>query len=131
MQILNGEDGTARAKAGARRLAQLPSDQLAAAIMPVFGPEGPPVRRLWWGAHGIEVLQICDWLMRDSARGYRQRPRLRSAVTRALHLLEDAGLIENTRGWTRVGSVGATLRATARGQVALADGTVNRLLGLR
>ena len=86
-----------------KRLREMPAAELAVAIMPVFGPYGPPVRKLWWGAQGIEVLQICDWLMRDYKRGYRQRPRVRNAVTRALHLLDEAGLIETTRRWVRPG----------------------------
>ena len=124
-------DDKVTTKAEVKRLKELPSAELAAAIMSVFGPGGPPVRKLWWGARGIEVLQICDWLMRDHERGYRQRPSLRPAVTHALHVLEDAGLVENTRRWARVGSLGATLRATALGRTALADGTVRNCLGLR
>lgn len=116
------------ARAEAKRLRALPTAELAVAIMPVFGQNGPTAERLWWGARGIEVLQICDWLMRDHKRGYRQRTRLRNAVTRALHLLEDVGLIENTRRWARVGALAATLRPTALGQRALAEGTVREHL---
>ena len=68
--------------------------------------------------------------MRDHARGYRQRPRLRSAVTHALHLLENAGLVETLADGS-VGSLGATLLATVVGQAALADGSVRNNLGLR
>jgi hypothetical protein len=121
-----------REKAGARaeveRLRALSPAGLAAEIMPIFGPEGPPVRKLWWGARGIEVLQICDWLMRSQGRGYRQRPRLRTSVTRGLHLLEGAGLIENGRRWAQPGSLAATLRATTLGQTALAEGSVPQYL---
>lgn len=111
-------------------LTEMPSAELAAAIMPVFGPDGPQARKLWWGGQGIEVLQICDWLMRDHTRGYRERPRVRNAVTRALHLLDEAGLIENTRRWVRLGALAATLRPTALGQAALVEGTVRKHLGI-
>lgn len=126
---LLGRDEKMAARAEVRRLKELPPVELAAAIMPIFGPEGPPVRKVWWGAQGIEVLQVCDWLMRNHGRGYRQRPRLRNAVTRALHLLCDAGLIENTRRWARVGALAATLQATELGQKALAEDAVRKHLG--
>lgn len=118
----------AAARAEVKRLRDLLPADLAAEIMPVFGPAGPPVRKIWWGARGIEVLQICDWLMRSERRGYRQRPRLRTPVTSALHLLEDAGLIENERRWAQLGSLAAALRATSLGQTALADGSVQQRL---
>jgi hypothetical protein len=117
--------------ADVERIRVMPPAELAATIMPVFGPYGPPIRKLWWGAGGIEVLQICDWLMRDHKRGCRQRSRLRNAVTGALHVLVEAGLIENTRRWARrPGAVAATLRPTALGQAALREGTVRKHLGI-
>jgi hypothetical protein len=129
-RLLLSNDERTVARANVKRLKEMPPAELAAAIMPVFGPDGPPVRKLWWGAQGIEVLQICDWLMRDHQRGYRQRPRLRNAVTRALHLLDEAGLIENTRRWARPGALAAVLRPTALGQAALIEGTVRKYLGI-
>jgi hypothetical protein len=66
--------------------------------------------------------------MRDHKRGYRQRPRVRNSVTRALHLLDEAGLIENTRRWARLGALGAALRPTALGHAALEEGTILKLL---
>lgn len=56
--------------------------------------------------------------------------RLRKAVTRALHVLVDAGLIENTRRWVQVGAMGATLQPTELGKAALAEGTVRERLGM-
>ncbi len=123
-----GQDDRTAAKVEVERLNQLSTVELAVAIMPVFGPDGLQPRRLWWGAQGIEVLQISDWLMRRHTKGYRARPRLRSAVTRALHLLEDASLIENARRWARVGALGAALRSTVLGERALAEGTVRERL---
>jgi hypothetical protein len=128
--LLPSGDERGAARADVKRFIEMPLAELAATIMPVFGPYGPPIRKLWWGARGIEVLQICDWLMRDHKRGYRQRSRLRNAVTRALHVLVEAGLIENTRRWARPGAVAATLRPTALGQAALREGTVSERLGI-
>jgi hypothetical protein len=113
------------ARAAAERLKGLSPADLAAEIMPVFGPDGPPLRRLhWWRPGGFEWMQICDWLMRAHPRGFRQRPRLRRAVTRSLHVLEDAGLIENRHRWAQVGASGAKLKATIQGLTALAEGSV-------
>jgi hypothetical protein len=125
------QDEKAAAKAEVARLRALSPAELAAEVMPVFSRDGPAVRKIWWGGRGIEVLQICDWLMRDHRRrGYRARPRLRKAVTRGLHALEDAGLIENAQRWTQVGALAATLRPTALGTTALVEGTVRAHLNL-
>jgi len=117
------------ARAEVKRLNELPTAELAATIMPVFGTEGPPVKKIWWGARGIEVFQICDWLMRDNSEGYR-RAWLWKAIARALHLLADAGLIENARRWTRVGAIAAALQPTELGRTALEEGTVREHLGM-
>ena len=115
------------ARAEVKRLNELPSADLAAAIMPVFGPEGPPVKKVWWGTRGIEVFQICDRLMRITAGDIAGcgcgRP------LRALHLLADAGLIENSRRWAQVGAIGATLQPTELGKRALVEGTMRERLG--
>lgn len=123
-------DERGAARADVKRFIEMPPAELAATLMPVFGPGGPPVRKPWWGAQGIEVLQVCDWLMRDHKQGYRERPHVRDAVTRALHLLDNAGLIENTRRWARLGALGATLRPTALGEAVIAEGTVREHLGI-
>lgn len=129
MTLLHDRDEKTTARVEVKRLKDLPPAELAAAIMPVFGPEGPPVKKIWWGARGIEVFQICDWLMRDHSGGYR-RVWLRKAITRALHLLVDADLIENARRWAQVGAIGASLQPTELGRRALAEGTVREHLGM-
>jgi hypothetical protein len=119
----------AAARAEAKRLRDLPPADLAEEIMPAFGSDGiPPARKLAFGGRGIEILQICDWLMRSHRRGYRQRPGLQKPVIRGLHALEDAALIENTQRWVRVGARLATLRATALGQTAVAERSVRHYL---
>lgn len=126
--MLRNRDERIAARAEVKRLNELLPAELAAAIMPIFGPEGPPVRKIWWGARDIEVFQVCDWLMRDH-RGYR-RVWLQKAITRALHVLVDAGLIDNARKWAQVGAVGAALQPTELGKTALAEGTVREHLGI-
>jgi hypothetical protein len=114
------------ARAEVQRLRDLSPEGLALEIMPAFGPGGASTERklIWYMPSGVEVLQLCDWLMRAYGRDYRSRPRLRGAVTRGLHVLEDAGLIENGRRWTRIGALAAKPRATPLGLAALANGTV-------
>lgn len=129
MTLLHDRDEETIARVEVKRLNELPPAELAAAIMPVFGPEGPRVKKVWWGARGIEVFQICDWLMRDHSGGYR-RAWLSKAIACALHILADAGLIENARRWTRVGAIGATLRPTDLGKRTLTEGTVREYLGI-
>lgn len=97
--------------------------------MPAFGSGGAKATpKVAFLAGGVEILGISDWLMRSHKRGYRQRTRLQTPVTRSLHLLEDAGLIENERKWAKVGARLALLRPTALGQTALTEGTVQQYL---
>jgi hypothetical protein len=97
----------------------LPAD-LAAEIMPAFGPDGK------FGGDDLNVLMICNWLLRaHSGHGVLQ---LRDRATAALHLLEDSGLIENLSR-ARTGAGAARLRATPLGREALASGTVRERLG--
>jgi hypothetical protein len=72
MTLLHDKDEKMTARVEVKRLNELAPAELATAIMPVFGPEGPPVKKIWWGARGIEVFQICDWLMRDHSGVYRR-----------------------------------------------------------
>jgi hypothetical protein len=114
---------TRQEKAAARiesdRLRGLSPADLAAEIMPVFAPERTPVGNL-------EAVKIGYWLMRSHARPYRETPRLRMPVTRALHVLADADLIENKRRGVKLGARLAVLHATPRGLTALKEGTVRR-----
>ena len=119
MFFLHTRQQKAAARVESNRLRRLDSADLAAEIMPVFARDRTPVGNL-------EVLQICYWLMRSHKRPYRESPRLRTPVTRALHVLEDAGLIENERGWVKVGARLAISRATPRGLTALAEGSVRQ-----
>gem|GEM_PF-6829936 len=73
--MMPGQDDKTGAKAEVERLSQLSTVELAVAIMPAFGTDGLQPEKLWWGARGIEVLQISDWLIRRHAKGDRSRPR--------------------------------------------------------
>lgn len=121
MLFLRTRQEKTAARVESDRLRRLDPVDLAAEIMPFFAPERTPVGNL-------EVLQICYWLMRAHNRPYRESPRLRDPVTRALHVLEDAGLIQNDRPWVKVGARLANLSATPRGLTALAEGSVRRHL---
>ncbi len=121
MLFLRTRQEKAAARIESNRLRRLDPADLAVEIMPVFAPERIP-------AGNLEVLQICYWLMRPHKRPYRESTRLRTPVTRALHVLEDAGLIENERRWVKVGARLAILRATPRGLTALAEGSVRQYL---
>jgi len=115
--FLSSEEKRA-ARAETRRLRALTPDALAAEAMGAFAPEG--------GASGIiEVMHVCYWLMRAHHRPYRQSPWLRRSVVRALHVLENAELIENESGSGPVGGRFADLRATRRGEAALRENTVS------
>jgi hypothetical protein len=123
-----GREEKAAARAEANRLRRLPPGEIAVEIMGAFGPNGPPTdRKIWVGARGIEILQLCDWLMRAHPRGYRQRGRLRAAVVRGIRVLVSAGLVENEhRRFSQPGARLAKLRATTAGERSLAEGTVAR-----
>lgn len=125
-----GKEEKAAARAEANRLRLLAPGEIAVEIMGAFGPNGPRTdRKIWIGARGIEILQICDWLMRDHPRGYRQRGRLRAAVVRGIRVLVGAGLVENEhRRFSQPGARWAKLQATMAGERALAEGTVAREL---
>jgi hypothetical protein len=58
MILLRNRDERMAARVEVKRIKELSPAELGAAIMPVFGPGGPPVKKPWWGARGIEVLQI-------------------------------------------------------------------------
>jgi len=122
-------DEKAAARSEARRLRELPPSDLAVEIMrAVAALEAAPTGKVAFLAGDVEMLRICYWLMRAHRRGYRQLRRLQKPVIQSLHLLEDAGLIENQRTWAKVGARGAILRTTVLGQTPLAEGSVQRCL---
>jgi len=110
----------AAAKEEIERLRALPVDDLAPDVLPGLGPDGP--------THGtsVRVQQLCGYLLRDyPGAGQMDTLDLLAPVTRALDVLDDAGLVspisvQRTPVW----------RITPLGERALAEGDVrDRLRG--
>jgi hypothetical protein len=100
------------------RLRKLPVDDLAVAVMPGLGPDGPT------SGTSVRVQQLCDYLLADyPGLGQADSLDLLAAVGRALDLLEGAGLVkpisvQRSPVW----------RITPVGETTLADGTVRQRL---
>jgi hypothetical protein len=139
------KDEKAKARAEVTRIQNLSPTDLAVEIMPAFGPDGakptrepPPyagvIGKMSLGAGEIESVRVCYWLMRDYRRGGRYWRSLHKPVVRSLHVLTDAGLIENVGprrffGFrVRIGGRAAQLRPTQRGETALAEKSVRQYL---
>jgi hypothetical protein len=108
----------AAAKEEVARLRALRVDELAVAVLPGLGPDGP--------AHGasVRVQQLCMYLLRDyPGAGQMTTLDLLAPVRRALDLLHDIGLVspisvQRDPVW----------RLTPLGEVTLAEGTVRQRL---
>ncbi len=111
------------AKAEADRLAGLPVADLAAAILPAFGPDGPGKG----GAKDIGTLQVGIYLMRDFPRGNAMIKSLLEPLKEGIQALENAGLVKRT-----VQSIGgSTVSPTRLGLQAIEEGTAGKYLGDR
>ena len=107
----------AAAKAEAERLGALSPQDLAAELMPVFGPEGPKPS---FSSGGINILQVGMALLKPYPRSVGYLEQLQQPIREGLQVLEHAELIlRNTR---RDG--GTWYSATRLGETALAEGTV-------
>ena len=118
---LFGEKFSARLEAARveyARLTALSSADIAAELMPAFGPDG--TKHLFGSTHTPQIGQLLDWLQRNcrAAVPTFKNP-LRSRVGEAVGLLEHAGLVyvisinsEGVRRWS----------ATQLGLAALASG---------
>jgi len=114
----------AAAAAQSERLAGLPVAELAAEVMPAFGPEGIGGRP----GHRRGAIEVTEWLFRDSSAKARYRQPTLGPVMEALQALENVGLLEG-RSFGGSGSGATTYSATRAGEEALADDTVSRALG--
>jgi hypothetical protein len=106
-------------RAEIERLIALPATDLAAEIMPAFGPEGPR------GSKELTSLQITVWLMRLHPRGTKSASELNTAVKEALQVLEHAELVMLVRRDS------PRVKATRLGEAALADGAVKQRINDR
>jgi hypothetical protein len=119
----NKEEKAARqaaAEAEANRLGALPAGELAAELMPAFGPDGPGRGR----RHEVNLLQLSNWLLRSFPGGPKYLRDLERPTREAVQALEHAGLIE------RLGQhgVGQRFAATRLGEDAIAEGSARQHL---
>jgi hypothetical protein len=108
----------AAAKAEIERLRALSVVDLAVAVFPGLGPDGPTR-----GA-SVRVQQLCEYLLADHpGAGTMATLDLLPPVRRAIELLHDAGLISpisvQREPWWRI---------TPLGEMVLAEGTVRQRL---
>jgi hypothetical protein len=105
------------------RLTALPVAELAAELMPAFGPDGAKPS----SGSEVNTLQIIYWLVRNTPRMTGYTRQLMDPVRAGLELLETSGLVLQ-RGR---GGAGVWVKATPLGQTALAEGTVREHLQVR
>jgi hypothetical protein len=117
-----GEDKAEQDAAGEAELARLSAlsaPELAAEIMPAFGPDGPR------SSGGLNAVQIAQWLMASYARSPGLKPLL-PPIQKATQALESVGLVEQKQSGLGTGSSSA--KATPLGEQALGEHTVQQHL---
>lgn len=107
------------AKAEADPLLAAPVAELAAAIMPAFGPAGQTTHR-----NGLNILQLSASLMSSYPRGAKYLRELLDPTGEGVQMLEHAGLVQQRI----LGTGGGCWRVTRLGEAALAEGSVERYL---
>lgn len=110
----------AAAQAEAERLLGLPLEDLAAEILPAFGPDGPGK-----GEKSLNVLQVGSFLMREFPRGASQIRQLLDPIREGLMRLEHSELIRTQL----MSTGGGRLVVTRRGLEALASADPARYIG--
>src|SRR4051794_32022347 len=109
------------AQAESDRLKGLPLPDLAAEVMPAFGPAGMNAG----GGHQQGAVQVGKWLMASTSAKVKYTQPILGPTIEALGLLESAGLLQSRT----FGSGNAkTFHATRAGEEALASGSVRELL---
>jgi hypothetical protein len=120
----NKEQKAAKEAAGAAevgRLEGLSADELAAELMPAFGPDGAKSK----GEQGTPPMQVIQWLVRDHPYHPSLKP-LVDAVLAALEKMVAAGLL--SRRGSGIGTGAETYKLTPLGETTLADGSVEQRL---
>jgi hypothetical protein len=120
----NNEEKAAKEAAGAaevERLEGLSADELAAELMPAFGPDGAKSK----GEQGTPPMQVIQWLVRDHPYHPSLMP-LVDAVLTALEKMAAAGLL--SRRGSGIGTGAETYRLTPLGESTLTDGSVGQRL---
>jgi hypothetical protein len=111
----------AAAESNSARLIAMPVLDLAAEIMPAFGPDGINAK----SGHRQGPMEVVSWLLPDASVKYRQP--LIAPVIEALGVLEHANMLSRSSFGSR--GQASTYRATRLGETALAEGTVRGELG--
>jgi hypothetical protein len=109
-------------QAESERLGALPVHELAAELMPAFGPNGIGAK----SGHRQGPMEAVAWLLPDASVKYRQP--ILGPVIEALGVLEHANLV--TRGSFGSNGKASTYHASRQGEAALSEGTVRPQLGL-
>lgn len=114
------ENGAAaeNAQGEVERINALPVEELAAEIMPAFGPDGAR------GGREINALQISNWMMRSCSGGAGHLRELHQAVCEGVQVLEHAELVQVFSGERGSFATGAHAKATRLGVKALANDEV-------
>jgi hypothetical protein len=110
----------AAAQAAFERLSALPVADLAAEILPAFGPDQTRT------AHSL--VGACVWLMDSQPRGKRYLIDLKRPVQEALQALEHAGLLIGKVRSGGSGNAQTIMNITRMGETALAEGDIRRYL---
>lgn len=110
------------AQAESDRLLALSSRELAAEVMPAFGPDGIGAK----SGHRQGPIEVVGWLLPDASVKYRQP--LLGPVIEALGVLEHADLLTR-RAFGNTGHA-STYHATRLGESTLAEGTIREQLGI-
>jgi hypothetical protein len=121
----NKEEKVAEETAGAaevERLNALSTDDLAAELMPAFGPDGAKAK----GRSGSAAMAVIQWLVADYPRHPSLRP-LADSVPVALQRLAAVGLLKTTGSGIGTGVQSYSL--TPAGEEALTDDSVAQRLG--
>ncbi len=108
------------AKGEADRLLGLPIDDLAAEILPAFGPEGPGK-----GEKSINILQVGSFMMRNFPRGASQIRPLLDPIREGIQRLEHSELVRTQL----MSTGGGRLTVTRRGLEAISAGDVRPYVG--
>jgi len=115
---------SAAAEVEIQRLKDLPVPDLAAEVMPAFGPGGMDIK----SGHQQGAIQVGQWLLKDFTNKAGLRQQILAPSIEALQALTNAGLLDE-RNFGSSGSSAKTYHATRAGEAALADGSVSKALG--
>jgi hypothetical protein len=125
MRLIGNADRAAKGaatQAESQRLAALPVRELAAEVMPAFGPSGIDAK----SGHRQGPMEVVAWMLPHSSGKFRQP--ILGPVIEALGVLEHSDLVTRRSFGSR--GTASTYHASRLGETALSEGTVRTQLGL-